>query len=66
MYFIDGTFFKSHLYDGVLVQLCGKHGYGGSMRLAAAWFPVENTQNYAFFIIHEINGHEYRRNSIYV
>ena len=42
---MDGTFFKTSLYDGVLILVVATSGNGGLLLLAAAWVPVENTQN---------------------
>ena len=50
-YFIDGTFHKTANYDGVLIQLCGKHGFGGSLRLCSAWVPTESAAHFAFFVL---------------
>ena len=50
-YFIDGTFHKTASYDGVLIQLCSKHGFGGSLRLCGAWVPTESAAHFAFFIL---------------
>ena len=35
IYFIDGTFSKTGYYDGVLIQVNGKHGFGGILNLLA-------------------------------
>ena len=50
-YFANGTFHKTANYDGVLIQLCGKHGFGGSLRLCAAWVPTESAAHFAFFVL---------------
>ena len=50
-YFIDGTFHKTPSYDGVLIQLCSKHGFGGSLPLCGAWVPTESAAHFAFFIL---------------
>ena len=51
IYFIDETFYKCNVYDGVVIQLCDKHGYGGSLRLMAIWVPIECTEHYVFFLL---------------
>ena len=50
IYFIDGMFYKSGHYDGVIIQLSGKNGNGGIIQLCAAWLPCEDTLNYVFFL----------------
>ena len=56
MFFIDGTFHKTNFYDGLLIQLSAKHGFGGVLPLIAAWMPVENKEHLFFHIIYEGNG----------
>ena len=51
MFFIDGTFHKSKHYDGVLIQLCAKHGFGGTFQLMAAWLPRETAAHMAYFVM---------------
>ena len=51
MFFIDGTFHNNNFYDGLLIQLSSKHGFGGVLPLIAAWMPVENKENFVFFLI---------------
>ena len=51
MFFIDGTFHNNNLYDGLLIQLSAKHGFGGVLPVIAAWMPVENKENFVFFLI---------------
>ena len=51
MFFIDGTFQKSKHYDGVLIQLCAKHGFGGTFQLMAAWLPRETAAHMAYFVM---------------
>ena len=36
MFFIDGTFHNNNFYDGLLIQLSSKHGFGGVLPLIAA------------------------------
>ena len=50
IYFIDGMFYKSRHYDGIIIQLSRKNGNGGIIQLCAAWLPCEDTLNYVFFI----------------
>ena len=51
MYFVDGAFYKSGLYDGVVITLGCKHGFGGALQLMAAWVPCENTSHYIFLLL---------------
>ena len=51
MYFVDGAFYKSGLYDGVAITLGCKHGFGGALQLMAAWVPCENTSHYVFLLL---------------
>jgi hypothetical protein len=51
MFFIDGTFHNNSFYDGLLIQLSSKHGFGGVLPLIAAWIPVENKEHFVFFLI---------------
>ena len=47
---MDGTFFKTSLYDGVLILVVATSGNGSLLLLAAAWVPVEDTQNLRFVL----------------
>ena len=51
LYFIDDTFHKATDHDGVLIQLCSNHGFGGFLPLCGAWVPTESAAHFAFFIL---------------
>ena len=53
-YFIYRTYTRGTHYDGKLVQLCAKHGFGGSLKLMAGWVPQENCDNTVFFVSNEV------------
>ena len=45
---VDRTFFKTGLYDGVLVLIVATNDNGSILLLAAAWVPIKDTQNMLF------------------
>ena len=51
MLHIDGSHFIIPLYDGVLINITAKTGYGTMLLLAAAWVPTESKEHLTFVIL---------------
>jgi len=47
---IDGSHYRIPLYDGVLINVTAKTGYGSMLLLAAAWIPCESKEHLTFLI----------------